>query len=152
MKTFKVFLFTAFFATLAILAHAQDVKYYGEKIDDKDAVAVSKLPKMLKKNASVEVKLTGKVIQSCKKKGCWMSMDLGNGKKMTVKFKDYGFFVPKDLNGQNAVILGIAKKEITDVATLKHYAEDAGKSAEEIAKITKPKEEYTFEAVGVIIK
>ena len=38
------------------------------------------------------------------------------------------------------------------VADLKHYAEDAGKSEDEIAKITEPKIEYAFEANGVLIK
>jgi hypothetical protein len=38
------------------------------------------------------------------------------------------------------------------VETLRHYAEDEGKSKEEIAAITEPVTEYTFEAVGVIIR
>ena len=44
------------------------------------------------------------------------------------------------------------KKKIVDVATLQHYAEDAGKSKEAIAAITEPQEMLTFEAEGVIIK
>jgi hypothetical protein len=40
----------------------------------------------------------------------------------------------------------------TSVAELQHYAEDAGKSKEEIAKITEPKLELTFVADGVIVK
>ena len=38
------------------------------------------------------------------------------------------------------------------VEHLKHYAQDAGKSKEEIAKITEPKDELTFIADGVIVK
>ena len=38
------------------------------------------------------------------------------------------------------------------VADLKHYAEDAGKSPEEIAKITEPSIEFAFEANGVLLK
>jgi hypothetical protein len=148
----KSFLFVMLFSLLSIIANAQEVKYYGEKITEKGAVSVDKLPKMLKGKKSVEVKIKGKVIQSCKKKGCWMTMEMSNGQKLTVRFKDYGFFVPKDLNGQQAIIEGVAMKEVLDVATLKHYAEDAGKSSEEIAKITKEEEKYTFEAKGVIIK
>ena len=33
-----------------------------------------------------------------------------------------------------------------------HYASDAGKSKEEIEKITEPSRELTFEASGVLIK
>jgi hypothetical protein len=43
-------------------------------------------------------------------------------------------------------------KEELDVATLRHYAHDAGKSKEEIEKITEPQTSWTFEAVGVLIK
>jgi hypothetical protein len=34
---------------------------------------------------------------------------------------------------------------------LRHFAEDAGKSKEEIAKITKPEFEMGFEADGIIL-
>jgi hypothetical protein len=37
------------------------------------------------------------------------------------------------------------------VAELQHYAEDAGKSKEEIAKINSPKTELTFVADGVLV-
>jgi hypothetical protein len=35
---------------------------------------------------------------------------------------------------------------------LRHYAQDAGKSEEEIKKITKPNKDLAFEAKGVIVK
>ena len=34
---------------------------------------------------------------------------------------------------------------------LKHYAEDAGKSKEEIAAITEPKKEITMQAKGILV-
>jgi len=37
------------------------------------------------------------------------------------------------------------------VATLRHYAEDAGKSKEEIEKITEPETNLMFLADGVLI-
>jgi hypothetical protein len=40
----------------------------------------------------------------------------------------------------------------TDVKTLRHYAEDQGKSKEEVEAITAPKKEITFEATGALIK
>lgn len=60
-------------------------------------------------------------------------------------------FVPKDLSGSKVTIQGKAYKEITGVDELKHYAEDEGKSAAEIAKITAPKEEMKFMANGVAV-
>ena len=78
---------------------------------------------------------------------------MSDGTAMKVRFRDYGFFVPKHgLEGKEVVMQGRAKKEVTDVDMLRHYAEDAGKSKEEIAEITEPEMSWTFEADGVLIK
>ncbi len=71
---------------------------------------------------------------------------------MRVTFKDYGFFVPKDIAGKTVVVEGVAQKKTTPVSELRHYAEDAGKSKAEIAQITDPKNELAFVADGVIVK
>ena len=151
-KTTILGLILGLFSISSVYAQ-NEANYYGEKISEKGAVSTTKLEKLMNEKESVNVKLKGEIIQTCSKKGCWMSMDMGKGQKMLVKFKDYGFFVPKEgVNGKTAIIEGIAQKEVIDVATLRHYAEDAGKSKEEIEKITQPEEKFTFEAVGVIIK
>jgi hypothetical protein len=80
-----------------------------------------------------------------------MYLELPNGETMFVNFKDYEFFMPKDLAGKKVVLDGFAERKETSVEDLKHFAEDAKKSAEEIAKITKPKKEIVFEAKGVVI-
>ena len=81
-----------------------------------------------------------------------MTMDLPNGESMRITFKDYGFFVPTNSQGFPIVLEGVAILTETDVATLQHFAEDQGKTAEEVAAITEPKREITFEATGVVIK
>ncbi|MBK9320005.1 MAG: DUF4920 domain-containing protein [Bacteroidetes bacterium] len=104
-------------------------------------------------NADINgVKVEGKVNEVCQAKGCWMQLDKGDGTTMRVTFKDYGFFVPKDCGGKSAIILGHAYMDTTAVEDLRHYAEDAGKSKEEIEKITEPEVELAFEAEGVLIK
>ena len=125
---------------------------FGEEIDKKGAVSVKKLPEKINDGEELETKVKGKITGVCQAKGCWMTLDLGNDEMMRVKFKDYGFFVPKDAAGKTAIIQGIAKKEIVSVDELKHLAEDAGKSEKEINSIKEPKEELTFVASGVIIK
>jgi hypothetical protein len=152
MKKNLKFWLAALIGGFLAIANVQAQKYYGEKITEKGAISAAKLAKEMKTKASMEVKLTGKIEQVCKKKGCWMTFDMGNDQKLMIKFKDYGFFVPKDADGKTAVVEGIVKKEVIDVATLRHYAEDAGKSKEEIEKITDSEEKFTFEAKGVIIK
>jgi len=100
---------------------------------------------------SIHSKLKAKVNKVCQAKGCWMTLDLGNNKEVMVKFKDYGFFVPKDIAGKNVIINGKAYVKEVSVEEQRHYAEDAGKSAQDIAAITKPKRTYSFEADGVLV-
>ena len=70
-----------------------------------------------------------------------------------VRFKDYGFFVPKSgIEGDRAIINGKMSVETLSVDLLRHYAEDAGKSKGEIEKITKPQVSLTFLADGVFIE
>jgi hypothetical protein len=128
------------------------VNYFGDTISDEGAVATSELLAMMTGNDSIAVKIVGTVNSSCQKKGCWMKMDMGNGEEMRVSFKDYSFFVPKNLNGETAIIDGFAYVDTLDVDYLKHLAEDAGKTSDEIAAITEPEVSVNFMAHGVIIK
>ena len=107
--------------------------------------------KNLKAGDTLNVKVATKINEICQNKGCWMTLDLGNDEKAFVKFKDYSFFVPMNAQKRESVVEGKAFVEETSVAELKHYAEDEGKSANEIAKITEPKTEYKFLAHGVLI-
>lgn len=101
---------------------------------------------------TIQSKMIAKVDEVCQAKGCWMKLDLEDGKQVMVKFKDYGFFMPKDIAGKEVIINGKAFVNEMPVDEQQHYAEDAGKSAEEIAAITTPKKTYSFEADGVLIK
>ena len=83
----------------------------------------------------------GKVLEVCAKKGCWMKLEIANDRVATIKMKDYAFFVPLAVTGKQVEIQGVAEVKTTSVAELQHFAEDAGKSKQEIAAIQKPKEE-----------
>ena len=117
------------------------------------AISVDKLSKKLKKSdKKVEnVAVKGKVTDVCDKKGCWLTIQTEDNSQFFVKMKDYGFFVPTALKGKNVVLEGTAERKVTSVDEQKHYAEDAKKSKEEIAKITEPKKEIKFEAKGVLV-
>nr|WP_295935101.1 DUF4920 domain-containing protein [uncultured Dyadobacter sp.] len=125
---------------------------FGKQIDDKKAIAATTLPTKMGEKSEMQAKVTGTVESVCQVKGCWMKVNLDNGETMRVMFKDYGFFVPKDIAGKTVVFEGEAQKKTVPVEHLKHYAQDAGKSPDEIAKITEPKDELTFIADGVIVK
>ena len=101
---------------------------------------------------TTSTKFTATVSEVCQAKGCWMKLQLQDGGEAMVRFKDYGFFVPKDIAGKQVVVSGKAFVDMMSVEDQQHYAEDEGKSAEEIAAITEPKKTYSFEASGVLIK
>ena len=91
-----------------------------------------------------------KILSSCPKKGCWMEVKFETD-TVFVKFKDYGFFVPKNgIEGKKAIINGILSTETVSVKELQHYAEDAGKSELEISKINKPEIKFSFLADGLL--
>jgi len=125
---------------------------YGEYVSGDDAVSVADMFRTLQHTGQFQGKVIGEINEVCKSKGCWMTLELPDGNKMRVTFKDYGFFVPTKSSGYMAIVDGKASKTITDVETLRHFAEDEGLSSEEVQKINTPKEEYTFEAEGVLIQ
>lgn len=153
----KVFSFIALVAMVAFAAcsnSGKDSNQFGAKIDESGAISMDSLLAMVKAGQTDinGIKVVGKVNEVCQAKGCWLNLDKGDGTGMRVTFKDYGFFVPKDCGGKQAVVMGHAYMDTTKVEDLRHYAEDEGKSKEEIEKITEPLVELAFEAEGVIIK
>ncbi|MBE2247392.1 MAG: DUF4920 domain-containing protein [Candidatus Competibacteraceae bacterium] len=130
----------------------EGLSFFGDSISPDGAINVEEMIAMMNEKDSAEVKVSSTIVDVCQKKGCWMDLALPNDDYMTVKFKDYEFFVPKDAEGKTAIIEGIVRKEVETVEWLKHKAEDAGQSQEEIDAITEPKTSFTFEASGVIIK
>ena len=126
---------------------------YGEPVTADGAVSYEAMLDQFTDQDSLTVKISGSVEAVCQAKGCWMNISSDDPDKpsMFVKFKDYGFFVPKDIAGRQVVMEGTAYREITSVDELRHLAEDAGKSKEEIEAITEPKEELKFMATGVLL-
>ena len=94
----------------------------------------------------------GTVTDVCQVKGCWITMQPDNGgEPLNVKFKDYAFFMPKDLSGKRVVLNGMAYTETTSVDELRHYAEDGGSTKAEIEAITEPEKQMKFMASGVAL-
>ncbi len=126
--------------------------YYGEKITADNYVSFPDMMKILESKGEFSGKVKGKVVDVCQKKGCWMTLNSGNETDdVFVKFKDYGFFMPFDLGGSTVVVRGTAKKEITSVKMLRHYAMDGGATKEEAEKITEPETSFRFMADGVVV-
>ncbi len=128
---------------------------FGSKITADNALTKEQMTQKyasLKKGDTINVKFKSKIRSVCKKKGCWMKMDLADNKESFIRFKDYGFFVPLNADNADAVVSGKAFLDVISVDELKHYAKDGGKSQEEIDKIKEPKVTYAFQADGVLIQ
>lgn len=126
--------------------------FYGSVISTEDGLEGADVRKVLASEGRAEVRLEGTITATCAKKGCWMDVASGED-TVFVRFQDYGFFVPTEgAEGKRTVIQGEAFFDTLTVPMLKHYAEDAGKSAEEIAAIVEPELRLAFTATGVMIE
>ena len=150
-KLLLIFVFPISFSSFSQTNYNTE-KYYGEEfsvLDIKDY-------KSNKQNFIVDtenlIKIEGEILSSCPLKGCWIKIK-SEEDTILVRFKDYGFFVPKDgIAGDKTIINGKLSIDTLSVALLRHYAEDAGKSLEEINKITESEVSMTFLADGVLIR
>ena len=151
------------FATIALLVsfasnaqppagNADKGDTYGNKVKAKGAIPLAELVSQLEKESSMpEAKISAKIVEVCPNKGCWLKLELPDGKQATVKMKDYGFFVPLAAKGKTVVIEGQAAIKTVSVKELRHFAEDAKKSQAEIDAITQPKTEVNILAKGIVV-
>ena len=147
IKTFSIF----YFSFLSYSQSDDNYKFYGELFEFSESINYN-LEKDIFLNSSSKVKIEGEILSSCPMKGCWMKISVEKD-TVLVRFKDYGFFVPKNgIEGKSTIINGKLSVDTLSIAQLQHYAEDAGKSKEEIALISKPEITISFLADGILIK
>lgn len=151
--------FIAAFCLLAATAIAQPPNVpaasgasFGATFSPKNPITVEAMSAalQLKEDKKMEVTVKGIVSDVCTREGCWLKIQSPNGNLM-VKMKDHAFLVPLAINGKEIIIHGIAEQKTTTVEMLRHFAEDAGKSKEDIQKITEPKTEIIIDADGVVV-
>ena len=119
--------------------------------DQNSALSGKELMKAFEEKDSLFTTVKGNITAACQAKGCWMNMDV-DGNEMLVKFKDYGFFIPKNSANHKAIISGWAYSDTISVSEQIEIAKDANATKEEIAQIKSSKVELQFMANGVVIK
>ena len=124
---------------------------FGDNIENEKITKNSEIAILYNSTQKFNTSFKAKVTDVCQMKGCWMKLDLGKNKEVMVSFKDYGFFVPKDIKGKYVIVSGKAFTRKIPVEELKHYARDRGDSKIIIEEINKPKEIYSLIANGVIL-
>lgn len=124
---------------------------YGAKPQLNDTLSLAEVQKKAAQLEGQDVRIAGNITGICPKKGCWLRLVDGD-QEVFVKFKDYSFFVPRHLSGHPVALEGRVKVATVSEAERRHYAEDAGQSPEEIAKIVGDEIQLTMLAHSVTIE
>ncbi|HLT45783.1 MAG TPA: DUF4920 domain-containing protein [Rubricoccaceae bacterium] len=124
----------------------------GEDPGDGPVVFVDEVVMHPEQYENMPVRVAGTVSEVCQMAGCWFTFQNEAGVAFRVSVprdeEGYVFTFPKDVAGRSAVVEGTLTVEETDVATLRHLAQDRGASAEEVAAITAPERTLVLSATG----
>ena len=146
-------IFFVFIALVFSSCSTKEYQFFGMEIEDKVTHSYTTVFELAQSGAVENVIIEGVITQTCAKKGCWMNVKMAEGDTMMVRFKDYGFFVPKEgAEDLRTVMHGVAKMDTISVDLLRHYAEDAGETEDIIMEITEPRFILEFIADGVLIE
>ena len=92
------------------------------------------------------VLVRGRVADVCQRKGCWTILQDGDA-RVRVRFKDYGFFVPTDCSGREALVEGVVEVKTLSADLARHYEEET--AGGDPATVTGPRREVSMVATGV---
>jgi hypothetical protein len=130
----------------------------GETITRGEALAKgvkkAKVEKALAKPAEFAdktVEVSGVIVRSCKKEGCWMEMaDKEGGKSVRVTFGDHAFFIPLNSAGMKVRAQGSFKTKVLPKEHVAHLINDDGAKFDNRnpdGTVT----EVSFDATGVVL-
>jgi uncharacterized protein DUF4920 len=97
-------------------------------------------------NAGRTVAVRGRTAEVCRSRGCWLVLSEG-ARSIRVTFRDYAFFVPKDLAGKTVVVEGVLSRRQLSADEAKHYAEESGAATSN----PDPREEWSLVATSVVV-
>ncbi len=125
---------------------------FGETISWEGAIPVATIMEAPAQYLGKEVKLEGVARKVCQKKGCWMTVDADPHGSIRVTFKDYGFFVPKDISGKTVIVEGIIDEANLSGEMKEHYRKEEGMSEEDASEVIEASENHAIVASGVIVE
>ncbi|NOG43711.1 MAG: DUF4920 domain-containing protein [Calditrichaeota bacterium] len=141
---------------LAGLLFAADTKNFGEKLTLNETTQISKINETPEDFVDKAVLVEGRIIDVCKKRGCWIKI-AGDKEfeSILVKVDDGVIIFPMESKGKMAKVEGkIEKVEYTMEQTIekeKHKCEMEGKEFD-ASKVTKPDVLYRLRALGADIE
>jgi hypothetical protein len=92
------------------------------------------------------VLLRGRLTDVCTKKGCWTVLADGDT-NVRVRFQDYGFFLPPEALGAQALVEGVAETRTLSEREARHIAAESREG--DPASVSGPQREIGFVATGV---
>jgi hypothetical protein len=114
------------------------------------AIASAPLPldrALSEANVGRTLAVTGRVAEVCRMKGCWMVLT-DDRETVRITFKDYAFFVPRDLAGRTVVAEGILSRKTLTEEEARHLAAESVVSA---PPATGAREEWALVASSVFV-
>jgi hypothetical protein len=134
------------------MADSASLAEYGPyKVEESKAILVPAMVANFAQTGNQRTSYTvaADIEEVCSNAGCWINIKKSKDETLMVRFKDH-FTIPVDTKiGTKVFLHGDLYADTVSVDMLRHFAEDAGKSEEEIMKITRPKITTSFEADGI---
>ncbi|MBI2259076.1 MAG: DUF4920 domain-containing protein [Flavobacteriia bacterium] len=158
MKKVFLLLFTVSLLAACGEKKSEEVKaemsHFGPaKVQMDKAITVEEMLKQMESSKDEKYfTFEGTIDEVCSKAGCWVNVKKPDGSTFMIRFKDHFTIPTKTPVGTKAYFSGNAYWDTIPVDMLKHFAEDAGKTQEEIDQITESKFELAFEADGIMFE
>ena len=125
----------------------------GEPVPSGEAITSTELIAGASDYAGQEVLVEGVAREVCQMAGCWLTFSDADGQTVRVNVPrdetgSYLFTFPDDASGQTIRVLGTLAVETESVEDQRHYAQDGGATADEVAAITEPRQTLALTARG----
>jgi hypothetical protein len=98
-------------------------------------------------NLGRSVAVEARVAEVCRMKGCWMVLTDG-ARSARVTFRDYAFFVPRDLAGKTVIAEGTLSRRLLSAEEAEHLDKESGSPT---ASVPAPREEWALVATSVVL-
>ena len=148
----KLFIVVFLIVSTSILAFADDWKSFGNGVELKEQTKISAILDVPDKYVGKRVLVEGRIVDVCKKRGCWM--EIASDKEfqtIIVKVEDGEIVFPMEAKGHLSLVEGMVEKlEISKeqrIKKLKHHAEEHGEEFDP-ASVTEGETIYRIRGLG----
>ena len=151
----RVVLLMSMLLLMAGIVLADNWKTLGKGITLKDTTKISTILANPDKFVGKQVLVKGRVVDVCKKRGCWMEIASDKDfQTIRVKVKDGEIVFPLEAKGHEALVEGIVEKLVISkeqlIKSMEHHAKEHGEKFDP-STITEGKTIYRLKGLGAKI-